>query len=98
MAQNLDKKPLAVAIAVKTGSKYIFHESPQQLVKTGEEFHKLRFDLKAANFKSAASNWENNTAIADLNDVKEIQLLIYNGRQSGTLIISSMGFPTKPDL
>ncbi len=98
MAQNSGKKPLSIAIAVKTGSKYIFHESPQQLINNSEDFQKLRFDLKAANFKSAASNWENNTPIADLNDVKEIQLLIYNGKQDGTLVISSMGFPSSPDL
>ncbi len=97
-AQNISEKPISVAIAVKTGSKYLFHESPQQLIKTGEAFQKIRFDLKSANFKSAASNWENNTPVADLNDVKEIQILIYNGQQNGTLIISGMGFPTKPEL
>jgi hypothetical protein len=97
-AQNSSEKPLSIAIAVKTGSKYLFHESPQQLIKTGEAFQKIKFDLKSANFKSAASNWENNTPVADLNDVKEIQILIYNGQQTGTLIISGMGFPTKPEL
>ena len=97
-AQNSSEKPLSIAIAVKTGSKYLFHESPQQLIKTGEAFQKIKFDLKSPNFKSAASNWENNTPVADLNDVKEIQILIYNGQQNGTLIISGMGFPTKPEM
>ncbi|MBA3699488.1 MAG: tetratricopeptide repeat protein [Planctomycetes bacterium] len=91
-------KPLSIAIGVKTGSKYLFHESPQQQVKPGQEFQKLRFDFKAANFKSAASSWNYNTRVGDLNDVKEIQLLIYNGSADGVLIISNMGFPAKPDL
>lgn len=97
-AQTPGDKPLSIAIGVKTGSKYLFHESPQQQVKPGQDFQKLRFDFKAANFKSAASAWNYNTRVADLNDVKEIQLLIYNGKGDGTLIISNMGFPAKPDL
>ena len=97
-AQTPGDKPLSIAIGVKTGSKYLFHESPQQQVKPGQDFQKLRFDFKAANFKSAASGWNYNTRVGDLNDVKEIQLLIYNGNAEGTLIISNMGFPAKPDL
>lgn len=97
-AQTPGDKPLTLAIGIKTGSKYLFHESPQQQVKPGQEFQKLRFDFKAANFKSAASGWNYNTRVADLNDVKEIQVLIYNGQTDGTLIISNMGFPAKPDL
>jgi hypothetical protein len=97
-AQNAGDKPLSVAIGVKTGAKYLFHESPQQQIKPGQPFQKLRFDFKAANFKSAASGWNYNTQVADLNDVKELQILIYNGRADGALIISNMGFPAKPDL
>ncbi len=97
-AQTPGDKPLSIAIGVKTGSKYLFHESPQQQVKPGQAFQKLRFDFKAANFKSAASGWMYDTRVADLNDVKEIQLLIYNGSADGALIISNMGFPAKPDL
>jgi hypothetical protein len=97
-AQTPGDKPLSIAIGVKTGSKYLFHESPQQQVKPGQTFQKLRFDFKAANFKSAASGWMYDTRVADLNDVKEIQLLIYNGSADGALIISNMGFPAKPDL
>lgn len=97
-AQTPGDKPLSIAIGVKTGTKYLFHESPQQQVKPGAEFQKLKFDFKNANFKSAASGWNYNTRVADLNDVKEIQLLIYNGTADGALIISNMGFPAKPDL
>jgi hypothetical protein len=97
-AQNPGDKPLSIAIGVKTGTKYLFHESPQQQIKSSKDFQKLRFDFKAANFKSAASGWMYDTRVADLNDVKEIQVLIYNGSLDGALIISNMGFPAKPDL
>ncbi len=96
--QNPGDKPLSIAIGVKTGTKYLFHESPQQQVKPGPTFQKLRFDFKGANFKSAASGWNYDTRVADLNDVKELQILIYNGKADGSLIISNMGFPAKPDL
>lgn len=97
-AQIPGDKPLSIAIGIKTGTKYLFHESPQQQIKPSPDFQKLRFDFKAANFKSAASGWMYNTRVGDLNDVKEIQVLIYNGNADGSLIISNMGFPAKPDL
>jgi hypothetical protein len=98
MAQNPTGKPLSLSVAVKTGSKYLFHESPAQTIKPGSDFQTVKIDLRAPNFKSAASNWQNNAPVADINDVKEIQLLIYNGNQDGTLIITGMGFPNRPDL
>lgn len=96
--QNPGDKPLSIAIGVKTGSQYLFHESPQQPIKPGKEFQKLRFSFKGASFKSAASGWNYTTHVADLADVKEIQVLIYNGSVDGSLIISNMGFPAKSDL
>jgi hypothetical protein len=96
--QNPGDKPLSIAIGVKTGSQYLFHESPQQQIKPGKDFQKLRFSFKGASFKSAASSWNYTTHVADLTDVKEIQVLIYNGNDSGSLLISNMGFPAKSDL
>lgn len=97
-AQNPGDKPVSLAVAVKTGGKYIFHESPLLTVKPGKDLQTLRFDLKAANFKSAATSWANTGKVADLGDVKELQLLIYNGMSDGTLLITGMGFPAKKDL
>ena len=96
--QNPGDKPLSIAIGLKTGSQYLFHESPQQPIKPSKDFQKLRFSFKGASYKSAASGWNYNTHVADLTDVKEIQVLIYNGNDSGSLLISNMGFPAKPDL
>jgi hypothetical protein len=96
--QNPGDKPLSIAIGVKTGSQYLFHESSQQSIKPGKDFQKLRFSFKGASFKSAASKWNYDIHVADLTDVKEIQVLIYNGSDNGSLLISNMGFPTKSDL
>lgn len=97
-ALNPGDKPVSLAVAVKTGGKYLFHESPQMTVKPGKDLQVLRFDLKASNFKSAATSWASTGKIADLGDVKELQLLIYNGQSEGTLLVTGMGFPAKKDL
>jgi hypothetical protein len=97
-ALNPGDRPVSLAVAVKTGGKYLFHESPQMMVKPGKEPQTLRFDLKASNFKSAATSWASTGKVADLGDIKELQLLVYNGQGEGTLLITGMGFPAKKDL
>jgi hypothetical protein len=95
-AQNPGEKPINIAVAVKTGDKWEFHESPLMRVKPGD-FQQLKFDLKASNFKSLATSWANTGKVANLDDVKELQLLIY-GKAEGSLIIQNMGFPPKQDM
>jgi hypothetical protein len=96
-AQTPGDRPVNVAVAVKTGNQYVFHESPQMTVKPGD-FQQLKFDLKASNFKSAATGWAGTGRVADLNDVKEVQVLIYNGSSDGSLLITNMGFPPKQEM
>jgi tetratricopeptide (TPR) repeat protein len=96
--QNPGDKPVRVAVAVKTGDAYLFYESVPLTVAPGTDFQQLKFDLKGSNFKSAATNWANTGKISELGDVKEAQLLIYNGRADGSLIIYGMGFPSKQDM
>jgi hypothetical protein len=96
-AQNPGDKPINLSVAVKTGDKWDFFESPQMPVKPGE-FQQLKFDLKASNFKSVATSWANTGKITALDDVKELQLLIYNGHSDGSLIVCNMGFPAKQDM
>jgi hypothetical protein len=95
-AQNPGDKPINLSIAIKTGDKWEFHESPMMRVKPGD-FQQLKFDLKASNFKSVATSWANTGKVANLDDVKELQLLIYN-KADGSLIITNMGFPPKQDM
>jgi hypothetical protein len=89
---NQSGKPLGVAIAVKTGQQWDYFESPPEMVPPGPELHELRFDLKADRYKSAASNWTANSAITGLDAIKAVQILVYNGDVSGSVVITSMGF------
>jgi hypothetical protein len=95
-AQNPGEKPINISVAVKTGSTWEFHESPLMRVKPGD-FQQLKFDLKMSNFKSLATSWANTGKIANLDDVKELQLLIY-AKTDGSLLIQNMGFPPKQDM
>lgn len=96
-AQNKSEMPVKLAVAVKTG-KYVFHESPALEVPKGGELHALRFNLVGKNFKSEASQWAYTATVTDLNDVKEIQFLIYNGPANGTLVLDEIQFLTPKDM
>ena len=89
--------PVRVAIAVKTGN-WVYHESTIQAVRPDDGWKDLRFDLKEATFKSERSQWVNNDSVDGLDDVKEIQILIYNKDAEGKALISSMRFLTDKEL
>ena len=89
--------PVRVAIAVKTGN-WVYHESTIQAVRPADGWKDLRFDLKEATFKSEQSQWANNAAVEGLDDVKEIQILIYNKGADGKALISGMKFLSDKEL
>ena len=89
--------PVRIAIAVKTGN-WVYHESTIQAVRPDDGWKDLRFDLKEATFKSEKSQWANNAPVDGLDDVKEIQVLIYNKDAEGKALISSMKFLTDKEL
>ncbi len=96
--KNTSDKPVNISVALKTGDRYVFHESPQKTIQPGDEFQQVRVDLKGSNFKSIASSWANTGKIADLNDVRQLQIIIYNGHNDGELVIDSLGFQGKPKM
>lgn len=92
---NRSEQTVRIALAVKTGS-WVYFESDQRLVPKGE-VKELRFDLRAKTYKCAASEWAHSSAIQNLDDVKEIQVLIYNKDKSGAVWISEMAFVPSPE-
>ncbi len=96
--KNTSDKPVNISVALKTGDRYLFHESPQKTIQPGDEFQQVRVDLKGSNFKSIASSWANTGRIADLNDVRQLQIIIYNGHTDGELVIDNLGFQGKPKM
>ncbi len=88
---NHGEQPFKLAIALKTGD-FEYFESAVQTVPLNKGFTELRFDLRSPTFKSKATNWQNSATVTNLDDVKELQVLVYNGTASGELLIKGMTF------
>jgi len=69
---------LDLALAIKTGEDWVYHESIGKQMPEGE-MGTLIFDLTASSFKSAASGWEPDGVLANPEEIKEIQLVFFNG-------------------
>ena len=95
--KNSAEFALRIAIGVKTGD-YEYFESEPQVVKYGEGYKELRFNLTSKTFKSAASNWVNNVPVANLEDLKEVQVVFYNRDAEVTSFISGMRFIAEDEL
>lgn len=74
-----------VGFALTTGPDSIWHESDSVPVEQGKRVT-LSFDLTAGNYKTAATNWEFRAAIADLDKVVRLSIIIYP-REAGSAII-----------
>ena len=87
---NKTPGPLRLSVALKTGN-WEFHESMLEVIKPDGAWQELRFDLKASTFKSEKSGWSNNATLSGLDDLKEIQVLIYNKSTEGTALARYRG-------
>lgn len=95
LAANRSAKDVRIAIAVKTGTDWTYYESPTQSLpstSSGQEFVSLSFDLGASTFKSAASQWAHSGRIEHPEMVRELQILIHNGRNEGSLWLAGIAF------
>jgi hypothetical protein len=95
LAANRSTKDLRLAIAVKTGAEWTYFESPAQALPattSGQEFQQLTFDLNAATFKAAASGWAHSAKITGLGQVRELQILLHNGRNEGSVWLAGIAF------
>jgi len=96
--RNLGTRSVMVAVALKTGDRWTFYESLKQQVTPSQEFKTLNVDFKARTFKCEASKWQNSGTIVDLDQVKELQVLIYNNGQPVDLAIQGMQLGKPPEL
>jgi hypothetical protein len=95
LAANRSTKDVRIGIAVKTGTEWTYYESKPQVLKatsSGQEFAQLTFDLSAADFKAQATNWAHSARIANLEQVRELQILFHNGRNDGSVWIAGLNF------
>lgn len=88
---NKGERPVQIAIAVKTGKGWLYHESTVCIIpaKTAEPIP-LSYDLEASVFRTLATKWQPTSTIADLGELKEVQVVILNGSQAGTVVIADV--------
>lgn len=91
---NTSQTTVPLTVAFKTGNGWAFHESERTSVKPGTQ--DVVFDLTTATFKSEATAWKNTGAITDLEQAKELQFCIYNGKEAVALVISDVAVAAKP--
>lgn len=88
---NPGEQPVQIAIALKTGKGWLYHESKVSLIpaRTAAPVA-LSYDLEDAVFRTLATKWQPTSTIADLGELKEVQVVILNGAQSGVVVIADV--------
>jgi hypothetical protein len=88
---NAGDQPVQVAIALKTGKGWLYHESRVSLIpaRTAAPVA-LSYDLEDAVYRTLATKWQPTSAIADLGELKEIQVVILNGSRAGAVTIADV--------
>ena len=89
---NPSNKPMRISVAVKCGDRWDYFESRTKTVTPQSVWEEISFDLKRSDFKSQASDWKHEDAINEPHNIREIQILMHNGRENGTLMIDGIGF------
>jgi hypothetical protein len=95
---NASAFAVPLAIAVKTGKGWTYHESERVTVGPGHTGppEQLVFNLGSSTFKSEATQWKNSGAISDLDQAKELQICIYSQKQAGEIIVHAVDIRAKP--
>jgi hypothetical protein len=84
----------SVGFAVTTGTGSVWYESDSVPVDAGK-MTTLSFDLTASTYKAASTNWEFRAAIADLNNVQRLAIIIYPA-QSGSAYLDNIRLSNTP--
>ena len=95
LVANRGTADLRLGIAVKSGAEWTYYESKPQSVaatQSGQEFAQLSFDLGASDFKAQSTGWAHSARIANLEQVRELQILLHNGAKSGSVWIAGIAF------
>ena len=80
-----------VALAVRLGEQGTYFESVRKEA-AGGAWTRLEFDLSSRDWKSEASDWKHSAALPADARVREVILLVYNGKQDRTVRIDEFHF------
>ena len=87
---NPEKADVRLAVAVVTGPAFEWYESRTAVAKAGDWAMAMRFDLTFSNWKCKATGWNHAVKPADLDNVRTLWILIYNGGANGIIYLDSI--------
>jgi hypothetical protein len=83
-----------VGFALTTGANAVWHESDAVPVEQGMKVT-LSFDITAGYFKTAATNWEFRSYLADVDNVVRLSIVLYP-RETGSVLIDYLYLSDAP--
>ncbi len=91
-ASNPSDKAIRLSIAVKCGDRWEYYESRTKTLSKQAVWEQISFDLKRSDFKSQATSWQHKDTIKEPHAIREIQILMHNDRNDGTIMFDGIGF------
>lgn len=89
-----DEKPPAFAIAISTTPAYRWHES--KIVELKKGWNKFEFAVGDKNWKTAGSAWKHAVSVEPIDDVRAVDLLVFNGESMGVLYVQGLQYDLDP--
>jgi mannan endo-1,4-beta-mannosidase len=87
---NSGTAEILIGVGIKTGSGYVWHESPSFAVPAGKS-KSVSFKLQEAIWKTEKSGWVNNSNIADLDKVMGVDFKIFaNSPVTGKAVFTKL--------
>jgi hypothetical protein len=77
----------SVAVALSTGTDWLWHEAVPQKVQTGD--NSLTFDLAGSDFSTAATGWKPGARLANLDQVQRLSVILFP-KKSGKVYLQSV--------
>ena len=85
---------LRLSVVVSTGPDLTWHESVEQNLRVG--WNAVVVDLRASNWKTQASNWENRVPIENLNQIQRLSFGLFGYNASGKIWLDNIQLTALP--
>jgi len=82
--------PPRIGLALSTTLAYIWHESKPVDLKKG--WNPVEIAAGTRDWKTATSDWKFTTTIEPRNDIRAIDIVVYNGEKSGSLYVLGLNY------
>jgi len=92
---NRSSAPVKVAVALWTGARSTYYETPARAVPVGK-WQQLSFDLTAKDYKCAASKWKHSAGLGRERRLRMLAVLLYHGGKTCRVLVDGLTVDGKP--